>query len=86
MNSRPLTLKEWHSRLGHTPYPKILEMAKLNQIREDQVKRVKDDMKDECEICASAKLPRSDFATQKITQAANVGDAIHSDVALYHYL
>src|SRR6266436_3266027 len=78
--TRPLTLKEWHTKLGHIPYPKILEMVKLKQIREDQVKRVKDDMKEECEICAISKMPRRDFADQKSTQAAHVGDIIHSDL------
>ena len=79
-NKAPLTLKEWHIKLGHLPHPKILEMVKLKQLREDQVKREKDDMKSECETCAIAKLPRSDFAIQKSTQAADVGDAIHSDL------
>ncbi len=78
--SKPLTLKELHVRLGHVPYLKILEMEKLNQLSEYQVKRVKDDMKDECEICARAKLPRTVFATQKLNPAANVGDAIHTDL------
>ncbi len=79
-NNRPLTLKELHLRLGHIPHAKILEMVKLKQLREDQVKREKDDMKSECETCAIAKLPRSDFAIQKSTQAADVGEAIHSDL------
>ena len=60
----------------------ILEMVKLNQLREDLVKREKNDMisECECETCAIAKLPRSDFAIQKSTQAADVGDVIHSDL------
>ena len=37
-------------------------------------------MKEECEICAIAKMPRVDFADQKSTQAAHVGDIIHSDL------
>jgi hypothetical protein len=80
-NSQPLTLKEWHTRLCHMPISRIIEMIERKQIDKNKVKRVEGDTEEICECCALAKMRRSVFAqTRSVDPAAQVGDAIHSDV------
>src|SRR6476660_8572640 len=55
-------------------------MIELGQINKNKVRRIENDTKEECQICPKSKMSRKKFSKKKLSQATNVGDAIHSDL------